>query len=219
MKLLHIIASPRGKKSRIIDISNEFLNALKVENRNLEVDELNLFEANLPDIHGSAVDNKYASMSGMGADGLNQSSWNEILRYSNEFLRYDAYLISSPMWNFTIPYKLKHYIDVIMQAGVLFSISANGVEGLALNKKMFCITSRGNDYSENSYMHQFDFLEPYLKSIFGLAGIRDIYFINAQAMDFAPGITQANLEKAKEEARMLAQGAAIWSGTKRQIPA
>lgn len=217
MKLLHIIASPRGEKSRTLDISNEFLNALRVENANLTVDVLDLFRIKLPDIHGGAVDNKYISMSGGAPE--EQSSWNEILRYSNEFLAYDAYLISSPMWNFSIPYKLKHYIDVIMQAGVLFSFTASGVQGLALNKKMFCITSRGNDYSEGSYMHQFDFMEPYLKAIFGLAGIRDIYFINAQAMDFAPGITQTNLDKAKEEARIMAQSNAVWSSVNRYIPA
>ena len=61
----------------------------------------------------------------------------------------------------------------------------------------------------DSQMHQFDFQEPYLQSIFGLAGIRDISFINAQPMDFAPGITQTNLDKAKEEAKIMAQNSII----------
>ncbi|MBK9151819.1 MAG: NAD(P)H-dependent oxidoreductase [Saprospiraceae bacterium] len=30
------------------------------------------------------------------------------------------------MRNFTIPYKLKHFIDVIMQAGILFCFPENG---------------------------------------------------------------------------------------------
>lgn len=204
MKLLHIIASPRGEKSRTLGISNEFLKALKAKNPNLIIEDLDLFKTSLPEVFGYTVDAKYALMSGGILEEKTKTSWEEVSRYSTEFLSYDAYLISCPMWNFTIPYKLKHYIDIIMQAGILFSFTANGVEGLALNKKMFCITSRGSDYSESSPMHQLDFQEPYLRSIFGLAGIRDISFINSQPLDFAPGITQASLEKAKEEAINLA---------------
>ena len=51
------------------------------------------------------------------------------------------------MWNFTIPYKLKHYIDVIMEAGILFQFTENGVERLTKDEKIFCVTSRGNNYS------------------------------------------------------------------------
>jgi FMN-dependent NADH-azoreductase len=209
MKLLHINASPRGEKSRTLNVSNEFLNVLKESNKNLEITALDLFQIRLPDVYGSAVDAKYALMSGGALEEQSRSTWAEISRLSNEFLRYDAYLISCPMWNFTIPYKLKHYIDVIMQAGILFNFSENGVEGLALNKKMVCITSRGNDYSKNTQMYPFDFQEPYLRAVFGIAGIRDISFVNAQPMDFAPGITKANLEKATEEARILAQNFVI----------
>lgn len=86
-----------------------------------------------------------------------------------------------------------------MQAGILFRFTENGVEGLANNKKMFCVTSRGNDYSAGTCMHQFDFQEPYLRSIFGLVGISDVTFINAQPLDIAAGLTQAALDKAREQ--------------------
>jgi FMN-dependent NADH-azoreductase len=204
MKLLHINASPRGEKSRTLKIANEFINSLKGKHENLEIENLDLFKTKLPEVYGNAVDAKYALMGGGILNEETKSSWDEISKFAHDFIAADIYLISSPMWNFTVPYKLKHYIDVIMQAGILFSFTENGVEGLAKNKKMFCITSRGNDYSVGSQMHQYDFQEPYLRGIFGLAGIYDISFINAQPMDFAPGLTEANLEKAKEEARSLA---------------
>ena len=207
MKLLHIIASPRGEQSRTLKVSSEFLSELKEKNSDLVVEELNLFKVKLPEVEESMVNAKYAIMSGGEPDEESKSEWDEIAKYSMKFLEYDAYLISSPMWNFTIPYKLKHYIDVIMQAGILFSYSEKGVEGLALNKKMFCISSRGNDYSAGGPMHQFDFQEPYLRSIFGFAGIHDITFVIAQPMDYAPDITQAAIEKATEDAKLLVDNA------------
>ena len=204
MKLLHIIASPRGEKSRTLKISNEFLNTLKSNNPELVVDDLDLGKTKLPEVLRDAVEGKYVMFGGPELDNETQSYWDKIIALSKQFIEYDAYLISSPMWNFTVPYTLKHYIDVIMQAGVLFTYTENGVEGLVRDKKMVCITSRGSDYSENSQLHQYDFQEPYLRAIFGMTGIYDISFINAQPMDLAPGLTQASMAKAKEEARALA---------------
>src|SRR5210317_1831110 len=142
MRLLHLIASPRGEKSRTLHVSNEFLSAMSAQHSNLVVTNLDLFQVKLPEVYGGAVDAKYALMSGGSLEEQSKSSWEEITKYATAFLSYDAYLITCPMWNFTIPYKLKHYIDVIMQAGILFSFTEKGPEGLALNKKMYCITSR-----------------------------------------------------------------------------
>ncbi len=204
MKLLHIIATPRLEKSRTLQISNEFLNSEKVKHPGLVVDTLDLFKVELPKVSGEITDAKYVLMSGGSLSEQAQYDWEEVMKYSTEFLSYDYYLISSPMWNFSIPYKLKHYIDIVMQAGVLFKFTPEGVEGLAKNKKMFCITTRGSDYSSGNYMHQFDYQEPYLRSIFGLAGITDITFINAQPMDYAPEVTKMNLMNAIKDARSMA---------------
>lgn len=204
MKLLNIIASPRAEKSRTLNVSAEFLKTLKGKYPQLVIQDLDLFRTNLPEVFGGSVDAKYAFMSGGVPDEEALKSWDEISRYAKEFVAADIYLISSPMWNFSIPYKLKQYIDIIMQAGILFSFTKEGVVGLANNKKMFCITSRGNDYSEGTGMKQFDFQEPYLRSIFGFTGITDISFINSQPLDLTPDITDASLEKARGDARLLA---------------
>jgi len=204
MKLLNIIASPRAEKSRTLRVSAEFLNTIKEKFPEMVIQDLDLFQTKLPEVSGGPVDAKYAFMSGGVPDKESLKSWDEISRFATEFVEADIYVITAPMWNFSIPYKLKQYIDIIMQAGILFSFTEKGVVGLAKNKKMICVTSRGNDYSEGSPVSQFDFQESYLRSIFGFVGITDIYFINAQPMDFAPDITEASLEKAKSEALLLA---------------
>lgn len=205
MKLLHIIASPRGERSRTLSISNEFLKSLITKHPDLSVTSLDLSKESLPVLTGETADSKYALMGGGSLTGQAKTNWAVIAGIASAFLEYDYYLISSPMWNFTIPYQLKHYIDVIMQPGILFRFTEQGVEGLAKNKKMFCITTRGNDYSQGSYMNQFDFQEPYLRSIFGMAGITDVTFINAQPMDITLDIANANLDKAFEDTKVMAQ--------------
>ncbi|MFA5972134.1 MAG: NAD(P)H-dependent oxidoreductase [Lentimicrobiaceae bacterium] len=204
MKLLNIISSPRAEKSRTLQVSAEFLNTIKEKYPEVLIQDLDLFRTKLPEVFGGPIDAKYAFMSGEMPDKEALKSWDEISRFATEFVEADIYVISAPMWNFSIPYKLKQYIDIIMQAGILFSFTEKGVVGLAKNKKMICITSRGNDYSVGSPVNQFDLLEPYLRSIFGFVGITDVSFINAQPMDFTTDITEASLEKAKDEARLLA---------------
>ena len=112
-------------------------------------------------------------------------------------------------WNFSVPYKLKHYIDVIMQPGILFKFTATGVEGLTKNKKMICITTRGSDYGANSPMHVFDHQESYLRSIFGFAGITDVSFINAQPLDYTPDLAAMMMAQATNSAVELASSMTI----------
>lgn len=209
MKLLHIISSPRGENSRTLSVSHEFLNELKAKYPNLTIDELDLFKTTLPDVFDEAATAKYTILGGGSLNEKTKNVWDQITEFSGKFLSYNIYLISSPMWNFTVPYVLKHYIDVIMQPGYLFNFTESGVVGLATNKKMFCITSRGNDYSAGGPMHPYDFQEPYLRSIFGLAGIYDISFINVQPVDIAPQLTEAALGKAKEDAKLLARNTVL----------
>ena len=49
------------------------------------------------------------------------SAWAGVRAIVDRFKSADKLLISVPMWNFGIPYALKHYIDVITQPGLTFA--------------------------------------------------------------------------------------------------
>ena len=109
------------------------------------------------------------------------------------------------MWNLSIPYALKYYIDCIVQPGYSFRYDEAGhVVPLVLGKKMVVASSRGSDYSAGGPMHAFDFQEPYLRAIFGFIGITDVEFVSAQPMDASPALRDAALAVAAEQARVLA---------------
>ena len=157
---------------------------------------LDLFKDTIPPLTLKTVSGKYVLLGGKDLSGELKEAWRDIERHITRFLSADAYLISTPMWNFSIPYVLKHYIDVIVQPRYLFRYTDKGPEGLAKNKKMAIITSRGGDYSAESPARAFDYQEPYLKTVFNLVGITDIVFINAQPMDALGGDVAA--EKIKQ---------------------
>src|SRR4029453_11358362 len=63
-----------------------------------------------------------------------------------EFLASDIVVIGAPMYNFSIPSQLKAWIDRIVVADKTFKYSAQGVEGLAGNKRVIVAISRGGFY-------------------------------------------------------------------------
>lgn len=204
-KLLHIIATPRLEESRTLSVSRAFLENLQKKFPDCLVDEVNVAIEPMPSLTVKIVGGKYILLGGKDLSGELKTAWREIERHIERFLSADAYLISTPMWNFSIPYTLKHYIDVIVQPRYLFRYTDKGVEGLAKNKKMVIITSRGGDYGPDSPSHNYDFQEPYLRAIFGLVGITDINFIIAQPMDaLGAEVRKEKIEEAKAIAMKMA---------------
>ncbi len=106
-KLLHIIATPRGDDSRTLRMSKAFLEAFETANPDWILDELDLAREELPSLTMKRVDGKYVLLAGSELYGDLQDAWQEILFHIERFLSADAYLISTPMWNFSIPYMLK----------------------------------------------------------------------------------------------------------------
>lgn len=196
-QILHIIATPRGKDSRTLKVSELFLSKIKEKNPQILIDELDLTKQELPAMNKKRVDGKYVLLGGKDLTGESEKIWQDIVVHIKRFLSADTYLISAPMWNFSIPYVLKHYIDVIIQPKYLFRYIQSGVEGLAKGKKMIVVTSRGGDYG-TPQTNGLDFQEPYLRAVFGFVGIKDITFINAQPMDTGLDLQKQKIEEAKE---------------------
>jgi len=203
-KLLHIIATPRAAESRTLKVSKSFLQVFQQTHPECIVEELDLFKEELPALTVKRLDGKYILLSGKDLSGESRAAWQEILRQIERFLSADAYLISTPMWNFSIPYALKHYLDIIVQPKYLFQYTETGIEGLVKNRKMAVITSRGGDYSLAD-TRAFDFQEPYLRAIFGLVGITEITFIHAQPMDMGAELQEEKIQQAQKQAGKIAQ--------------
>jgi len=101
-------------------------------------------------------------------------------RLVDEFLAADLVVIGAPMHNFGMSSGLKAYIDHIVRAGRTFAFSPEGPVGLAKEKKIVVITSRGSDYSQGSPLAALDHQENHLRSIFGFIGATDITFMHCQ---------------------------------------
>ncbi len=218
MKLLHIIATPRSGQSNTLQISRAFIENLSAIRGDVTVEVVDLFDHDLPAIAGDNIEAKYTLMFGQPIDKRHEASWRQIESLIAHFLAADAYVISAPMWNFTIPYTLKYYIDCIVQPGYLFRYNEMGqVVPLVNGKKMVCVSTHGADYSPGGYLNSYNFLEPYLRAIFGFVGVTDIEFLSAQPMDITADLRELAIAAAAGEAAALAASPA-WSASAQPDP-
>ncbi|MFA5343022.1 MAG: NAD(P)H-dependent oxidoreductase [Kiritimatiellia bacterium] len=203
-KLLHIIATPRAEESRTLKVSASFLEAFAGSHPEWAVEDLDLSKEDLPRLTVQRVDGKYMLLGGKELAGQFRAAWQEIIRHIEKFLSADAYLLSTPMWNFSIPYTLKQYIDIIVQPKYLFQYTQTGVEGLVKNRKMAVIISRGGEY-DTPQTSALDHQASYLRAIFGFIGITDMQFVIAQPMDMGVEIQAQKIQAAQDLAAALAK--------------
>ena len=170
-KLLHIIASPRAE-SYSTQAAEKFIAEVLKTARGVELETLDLTKANLPAFDAPSAKAKYAIMSGAAPQGPAEKAWARVKEIIDHFKSASAYVISSPMWNFGVPYYLKQYIDIIAQPGMSFGYSPEkGYEGLITGRPAVLFLARGSEYPPGAAM---DFQRPYLEFILKFIGIKDI---------------------------------------------
>jgi FMN-dependent NADH-azoreductase len=91
----------------------------------------------------------------------------------------DEYVIGAPMHNFGVPSVLKLWIDQIARVGRTFSYGSGIPKGLLTGKKATFIIATGGMYDAQTRMSSFNFVEPYLRSVFGFLGVTDATFLTA----------------------------------------
>jgi FMN-dependent NADH-azoreductase len=174
-KLLYIQSSPRGERSYSVAAANAFVASYKETKPGDEIVTINLFEKNLPPFDGLTVTAKYTILHGLKHSEEELAAWRAVEAIIDEFKSADKYIIAVPMWNFLIPYRLKQYIDILVQPTYTFNATADGgYEGLVTGKPVFIAYSRGGEYPPGSEAEVFDFQTKYLKTILGFMGLTDI---------------------------------------------
>lgn len=107
----------------------------------------------------------------------------ELLSLSDSLLaeleQADEYVFGVPMHNFGVPSVLKLWIDQIARVGRTFSYADGKPKGLMTGKKATFIIATGGIYDAQTQMASFNFVEPYLRSVFGFLGVTDASFLTA----------------------------------------
>ncbi|MEI9977421.1 MAG: NAD(P)H-dependent oxidoreductase [Edaphobacter sp.] len=175
--LLHIDSSPLGEASISRHLTNSFINDWKFANPDGTVITRDLTTTVIPPINAAFVGAIYTP-----ADALTPAQ-KELTALSDtliaELQTADEYVIGVPMHNFGIPSVLKLWIDQIARANKTFSYATGTPVGLLTGKKATFVIASGGIYDAGTAMASYNFVEPYLRTVFGFLGVTDVTAIAA----------------------------------------
>jgi FMN-dependent NADH-azoreductase len=205
--LLYVKASPRYEQSYSLAAADAFTDAYAAANPGDQITTIDLFQCDLPSFDGFAMQAKYAILGGIDPSDEERGAWQAIEAVIEEFTSADKYVFATPMWNFHLPYKLKHYIDVITQPGYTFSFSPeSGYSGLVTGKPVFISYARGGEYPPGSPSEAFDFQTKYLEGWLGFIGFTDIRkLVTEPTLTAGPDAANQKKSASIETARKMAQ--------------
>ncbi len=205
-KVLYIEASPRGERSKSIAVARAFLDAYQRGHPDDEIETLNVFREELLPFDGLAVQGKYTILHGKEHSQEELTAWRAVEAIIERFVSSDKYVMAVPMWNFNIPYRLKQYIDILVQPQYTFSYSPDeGYKGLVVGKPAFIAYSRGGDYSRPE-TGPLNLQSKYLELILGFIGFTDLRSVVVEpTLEGGPAVASKALERALEKAQKMGE--------------
>jgi FMN-dependent NADH-azoreductase len=175
--LLHIESSPLYGRSVSRQLTGAFVAHWKASHPDGAVIDRDLNSTSILPISGEWVGAVYTP------EEARTEEQKELLTLSDALLaelgRADEYVLGVPMHNFGVPSVLKLWIDQISRVGKTFSYADGKPKGLLMGKKATFIIATGGVYDAQTQMASFNFVEPYLRSVFGFLGVTDATFLTA----------------------------------------
>lgn len=207
--VLDVHVMPRKGESRTRKLHDAFLAAYVQSHPEAHVVEVDLAatHGSLPAIDEWDIQAKFEVAHGEGdLDEQAAERWDAVVRLTDQLHAANVIVVSAPMWNLTIPWHLKRWLDAVVQARLTFEYTQGRYRGLLGGRRGVILTTRDGRYSPGSPYAAWDFHMPYLRAILGFMGIDPIDEVVAEPM-MADGLEagQAALLEAIASARHLAR--------------
>jgi FMN-dependent NADH-azoreductase len=117
----------------------------------------------------------------------------------------DVVVLGVPMINFGVTSQLKNWFDAVARARVTFAYTDKGPVGLLEGKKVYAILTRGGIHRDQPT----DTQVPYLRTMLGFLGMKDVEFIYAEGFGMGPESEARALESARAEIARIAAADAV----------
>ena len=182
MRLLYIVSSPRGAESASATVANAFLDEYCKVSASVEVDTLNVWDADLPEFDSHSIGAKYKGVSNEPMDRDEISVWRRIQSLVRRFQEADRIVLAIPMWNFSYPYKLKQLIDLVSQRNMLFTFDGPTYGPMLKASRALVVYVRGQsqDLIESKVSPGFRLQSEYIEFWLKFIGVHEIRVITVE---------------------------------------
>jgi len=171
--LLHIEVSPWAENSLSRSVSADFITAWNTANADGTVITRDLDTTPVPHLDVEAI--AAAFMGEADRSEPMAAKWGARMFLIEEISGVDEILISTPMWNWSVPSVLKAYIDNLIIPGVF----DEGTATLA-GKKVTFVVAQGGSYRDGTPKAGWDYATGYLNQFATAMGATDIEVITVE---------------------------------------
>lgn len=210
-QILYITANPKPvEQSFSLSVGKAFVEACRQANSNVQITELDVYQMDLPFIDGDVFSGWGKLEAGKSFDELTAEEKQKVGRLGelcDQFVAADAYVLVTPLWNLSIPPKMKAYLDAICVAGKTFKYTEQGPVGLLKDKKAVHIQARGGIYSQGP-AQDFEFGDRYVRGLLTFLGIPSVESVIVEGMSQDPTKAEEIKNSAIARAQEVAQGIA-----------
>lgn len=170
MRTLWVEGSPKGDTSLSSALAKEFIAAAGPDATGV-VEHLDVWTDDVPHMDRDAALVKFALLLGDPVTDEQQAKWQCIAAEIERVREFDRIVVSSPMWNWSVPYPLKAWIDTLVQPLLSFTLDSEGrhVGALGDGRPLHLILTRSSAY-DGRHPELQDFQLPYLEYVFTMLG-------------------------------------------------
>ena len=194
MQVLLIDACPRPQgASRSRRLGEAFLDALRVQHPQMQLEVLRLDELQLAPLTGEMEARRSQLIDAGRLD-------DPMFAPARSFASAELIVVCAPYWDFAFPACLKALIEHVCVRTLTFTYVNDRPVGLCRAENLVYLTSAGGFIGENNWGGD------YLRAVTGqLLGVKRFHQISAEGLDVLGAEPEAILENAMERARALAE--------------
>ena len=200
--LLHIDASPRGARSHSRRLGRDFTASWQAAHPGGRIVSRDIGHEPPPFVTEAWVEGAFTPPEGHSPDARQAMSKSDAL--VDELLSASELVITTPIYNLSLPAVLKAWIDQISRVGRTFSMGPGGYKGLVGARRATVIIASGGDFRPGGPNGAMNFVEPYLRGVLGFIGITGVHFIYAHSLNDGNPQREASLAEAQAAAQQLA---------------
>lgn len=202
-RVLVIRAHPlESHQSRSMSMTDVFVEEYQSKHPDAQLSQVRLYERAIPEIDLDMLTAWKELGEGEHFSHLSTQQQNKLTlfdSYTQRFQEAEVVVIANPLWNLSIPTRLKAWIDTVVVAGKTFRYNEAGeAEGLVPGKKVVHLQASGGHFDAQDPACQ------YVKGVFSFLGC-EVTQVVAEGMDHQPDQAEAIMAEAFERVRAAAR--------------
>ena len=194
MKTLYIVASPRGERSKSVELANHVLARLGGE-----ITTVDLYNSFVPYLSEQVIAFVYGFVKYEDLSPENKKVADVQRVFIDQLKSADNLVIAAPMWNFGMPAALKAWFDLIIKVGETFSMNNGARQGIVKNIKHAIVTgARGGVYIDTPAAF-YDMLTGHIHGLLGFIGIENTKAFWIEGVNALPEALPENMANVKSD--------------------